>query len=110
MSGHPQPPASMKGLLIISFLRFFCLSNDNTFLFFCFVVGTVLLTKDFAAAIDHDKKFNKTCSHPERSRGGLPVPTILAQVQCGCKEKTSRRQQKCVVCREAEGVRNIRFV
>ena len=25
------------------------------------------MTKDFAAVVDHDRKFNKTCSHPERS-------------------------------------------
>ena len=35
--------------------------------------GTAILTKDFAAAIDHDKKFNKTCSHPERSHEWVAV-------------------------------------
>ena len=41
MPNQPQPHASMK--------------------------GTAILTKDFAACLDHDKKFNKTCAYPERS-------------------------------------------
>ena len=35
--------------------------------------GTALITKDFAATIDHDKKFNKTCAHPERSHEWVGV-------------------------------------
>lgn len=35
--------------------------------------GTALLTKDFAACIDHDKKFNKTCAYPERSHEWVGV-------------------------------------
>ena len=35
--------------------------------------GTAILTKDFAATIDHDKKINKTCSHPERSHEWVAV-------------------------------------
>ena len=35
--------------------------------------GTAILTKDFAACVDHDKKFNKTCAHPERSHEWVGV-------------------------------------
>ena len=35
--------------------------------------GTAILTKDFASTIDHDKKFNKTCSHPDRSHEWVGV-------------------------------------
>ena len=39
----------------------------------CYMAGTAILTKDFAACIDHDKKFNKTCAHPERSHEWVGV-------------------------------------
>ena len=35
--------------------------------------GTAILIKDFAACIDHDKKFNKTCAYPERSHEWVGV-------------------------------------
>ena len=47
MSDQPQPHPSMK--------------------------GTAILIKDFAACIDHDKKFNKTCSYPEKSHEWVGV-------------------------------------
>ena len=37
------------------------------------MAGTAILTKDFAAVIDHDKKFNKTCAYPERSHEWVGV-------------------------------------
>ena len=37
------------------------------------MVGTAILLKDFAACIDHDKKFNKTCAYPERSHEWVGV-------------------------------------
>ena len=35
--------------------------------------GTAILIKDFAACIDHDKKFNKTCAYPEKSHEWVGV-------------------------------------
>ena len=35
--------------------------------------GTGILTKDFAAVINHDRKFNKTCAHPEHSHEWVGV-------------------------------------
>lgn len=35
--------------------------------------GTGIITKDFAAVIDHDRKFNKTCAHPEHSHEWVGV-------------------------------------
>ena len=58
------------------------------------MVGTAILTKDFAAVVDHDKKFNKTCSHPERSHEWVGVYQCSPYLHTYSDEERLARRKK----------------
>ena len=59
--------------------------------------GTAILIKDFASCIDHDKKFNKTCSYPEKSHEWVGVyqcsPYLHTYTEA---QRLRRRKYRCV--------------
>ena len=70
--------------------------------------GTALLIKDFAATIDHDKKFNKTCSHPERSHEWVGVyqcrPYLHEYTEAERMQRRKYRSVKSAVRQRVYGI------
>ena len=55
--------------------------------------GTAILIKDFAACIDHDRKFNKTCSHPEKSHEWVGVYQCKPYLHRYTEEERAKRRK-----------------
>ena len=100
MPDQPQPTPSMKGLFAYLFVSVInhcmflprVLTCNQSLIIYCVVTGTAILTKDFAAAIDHDKKFNKTCSYPERSHEWVRVYQCLPYLHKYSEEARKKRR------------------
>ena len=56
--------------------------------------GTAILIKDFAACIDHDRKFNKTCSYPEKSHEWVGVYQCSPYLHVYSDDVRNRRWKK----------------
>jgi len=70
------------------------------------MLGTGVLIKDFAACIDHDRKFNKTCSHPDRSYewvGVYQFEDVITDEERARRFKKNRDQES-VVCQKVYGI------
>lgn len=70
--------------------------------------GTAILIKDFAACIDHDKKFNKTCAYPEKSHEWVGVyqcrPYLHKYTEAQRKQRRKFRTVKSVVRQKVFGI------
>ena len=55
--------------------------------------GTAILVKDFAACIDHDKKFNKTCAYPETSHEWVGVYQCKPRLHRYTEEQRMKRRK-----------------
>ena len=72
------------------------------------MVGTAILIKDFAACIDHDKKFNKTCAYPEKSHEWVGVYQCSPYLHTYTEEQRLKRRKfrsvKSVVRQKVFGI------
>ena len=70
--------------------------------------GTAVLIKDFAACIDHDKKFNKTCAYPEKSHEWVGVyqcsPYLHKYTESQRMKRRKFRAVKSVVRQKVIGI------
>ena len=70
--------------------------------------GTAILIKDFAACIDHDKKFNKTCAYPEKSHEWVGVyqcsPYLHKYTEAQRRARRKFRDVKSVVRQKVFGI------